>query len=181
MARLLSYMNFRSSACFGYGSRVIRPSFNDTILKYLRQKYRTSFMHRFISLARSLNCYGVSISFSPAFLMEASSSVPLLWGRRLLDASCGPWGFFYPRSMFSNLSIVGLSNPFYPITHHALSPLVGLGRTNLLLSSTLDINVAKRSYGEQYDETTIMCALNFSNCSGESSFAQIGFIKKRFN
>ena len=136
-------MNFNNSACFGYGFNVTNPSLSDTILKYLRQKYRTSFMHRFISLARSLNCYGVSISFSPAFLMEASSSVPLLWGRRLLDASCGPWGFFYPRSRFSNLSIVGLSNPL--LMYHDLSPLVGLGRTNLLLSSTLDINVAKKS------------------------------------
>ena len=142
---LFSWMNFNNSACFGYGFNVTKPSFRDTILKYFLQKYRTSFLHRFISLARSLNSYGVSISFSPAFFMDASSPSFFLLGRRLFEASCGPWSFYYPRSRFSNLSIVGLSNPLYPISHHALSPLSGLGRTSLLLSSTLFINDAKKS------------------------------------
>ena len=66
-------MNFNNSACFGYGSSVTNPSFNDTILKYFLQKYRMSSLHLFNSLARSLNCYGVNISFSPAFLIVASS------------------------------------------------------------------------------------------------------------
>lgn len=171
MARLLSYMNFSSSACFGYGSRVIRPSFKDTILKYLRQKYRTSFLHRFISLALALNSAGDNISFSPAFFIEASSPSTFLLGRRLFAASCGPWGFYYPRSRFSNLSIVGFSNPLYPISHHALSPLSGLGRTSLLLSSTLFIKVANVLSYEHTDDGTIICALNFSNFSGESSLA----------
>lgn len=164
-------MNFNNSACLGYGFNVTKPSFSDTILKYLRQKYRTSFLHRFISLARSLNCYGVSISFSPAFLIEASSLVPFLLCRRLLDASCGPCGFGFPKSRFSNLSIVGFSNPFYPMMHHALSPLVGLGRTNLLLSSTLLSIVTNGLSYEHIEDGTIMCALNHSNFSGESSFA----------
>ena len=70
---LFSWMNFNSSACFGYGFNVTKPSFSDTILKYFLQKYKMSFLHFLNSLARSLNSYGVSISFSPAFLIEASS------------------------------------------------------------------------------------------------------------
>ena len=66
-------MNFNNSACFGYGSSVTNPSFNETILKYFLQKYRMSSLHLFNSLARFLNCYGVNISFSPAFLIVASS------------------------------------------------------------------------------------------------------------
>ena len=73
MTLLLSYMNFSNSACFGYGSSVTNPSFNETILKYFLQKYRMSSLHLFNSLARSLNYYGVNISFSPAFLIVASS------------------------------------------------------------------------------------------------------------
>lgn len=73
MLLLLFYMNFNNSACFGYGSSVTNPSFNETILKYFLQKYRMSSVHLFNSLARSLNYYGVNISFSPAFLIVASS------------------------------------------------------------------------------------------------------------
>ena len=168
---LFSWMNFNNSACFGYGFNVTKPSFRDTILKYFLQKYRTSFLHRFISLARALNSSGDSISFSPAFLIEASSSPSFLLGRRLFAASCGPWGFYCPRSRFSNLSIVGLSNPLYPISHHALSPLSGLGRTSLLLSSTLFIKVANVLSYEHTEDGTIMCVLNCTICSGESSLA----------
>ena len=165
-------MNFNNSACLGYGFNVTKPSFSDTILKYFLQKYKTSFAHLFSSLARALNSSGDSISFSPAFLMEASSPSSFLLGRMLLAASCGPWGFCYPRSRFSNLSIVGLSNPFCcPISHHALSPLVGLGRTSFLLSSTFLSIVANVLSDENVEDGTIICALNLSNFSGESSFA----------
>jgi hypothetical protein len=70
-------MNFNNSACFGYGLSVTKPSFNDTILKYFLQKYNMSCLHLLISLARLLNSSGVRISFSPAFLIEASSPVGL--------------------------------------------------------------------------------------------------------
>lgn len=165
-------MNFSSSYCLGYGFRVMSPSFRDTTLKYLRQKYRTSFLHLFTSLASYLNSSGDSISFSPAFFMEASSASgslsPLFC---IYYATRLDFGFFSPRSRFSNLSIVGLSNPFYPISHHALSPLSGLGRTSFLLSSTfLSIVVNVLSY-EHTEDDTIICALNLSNFSGESSFA----------
>ena len=134
-------MNFNNSACFGYGSNVTKPSFNDTILKYFLQKYNMSCLHLLISLALRLNSSGVRISFSPAFLIDASSPVGLLGVFCYADANWLSCGFSYPRSKFSNLSIVGFSipNPIY----HALSPLVGLGRTNFLLLSALDINVAK--------------------------------------
>ena len=109
---LLSCMNFNNSACFGYGFSVTSPSFNETILKYFLQKYKMSFLQRFNSLARALNCSGVRISLSPAFLIDASSPCPGFYFN-LADASYEASDFdLLPRSRFSNLSIVGFSNPF---------------------------------------------------------------------
>ena len=71
-----------------------------------------SFLHIFNSRAFALNCYGVSISFSPAFLIEASSSEPFFMAGTSADEANYPTVGFYPKSRFSNLSIVGLSNPF---------------------------------------------------------------------
>ena len=93
-------MNFNNSACFGYGSSVTNPSFNETILKYFLQKYRMSFLHLFNSLARSLNCYGVNISFSPAFLIVASSLFESPFDTLLL----GFMGLFNSSYIFLNLS-----------------------------------------------------------------------------
>lgn len=111
---LLSCMNFNNSACFGYGLRVTSPSFNETILKYFLQKYNMSFLHLFNSRARSLNCSGVRISRSPAFLIEASSPPGTCF--YLADDSYEPSDLeagllSEPKSKFSNLSIVGFSNP----------------------------------------------------------------------
>ena len=101
MTLLLSYMNFSNSACFGYGSSVTNPSFNETILKYFLQKYRMSSLHLFNSLARSLNCYGVNISFSPAFLIVASSLFASSFDTLLL----GFMGLFNSSYISLNLSI----------------------------------------------------------------------------
>ena len=126
-----------------------------------------SSLHFFSSIAFFLSSSGVRISFSPAFFMDASSA----------SASCNcydaklDFGFFSPRSKFSNLSIVGFSNPFCPISHHALSPLSGLGRTNLLPSSTLFIKVANVLSYEHTEDGTIICVLNCTICSGVSSLA----------
>ena len=120
MLLLLSWMNFNNSACFGYGSNVTKPSFNDTILKYFLQKYNMSCLHLLISLALRLNSSGVRISFSPAFLIDASSPVGLLGVFCYVDANWLSCGFPYPRSKFSNLSIVGFSNSFWDICNFPL-------------------------------------------------------------
>ena len=88
------------------------PSFRDTTLKYFLQKYSMSYLHFFSSIAFFLSSSGVRISFSPAFFMEASSvsgSLSPLFC--IYYATRLDFGFFSPRSRFSNLSIVGLSNP----------------------------------------------------------------------
>ncbi len=71
-----------------------------------------SFLHLFNSRARSLNCSGVRISRSPAFLIEASSPPGTCF--YLADASYEPSDLeagllSEPKSKFSNLSIVGFS------------------------------------------------------------------------
>ena len=177
---LFSWMNFNNSACFGYGFNVTNPSFSDTILKYLRQKYRTSFLHFLISLARSFNSSGVRISFSPAFLMEASSPVGFpgfLCYINYADANWVPCGFFCPKSRFSNWSIVGLSNPFWPMFNHTPHfgmphrPCVGFGRTKYLLSSMWSMMLQNAPIDEHIEDDTMTCALNLSNFSGDNSFA----------
>ena len=120
-------MNFNNSAYFGYGLRVTSPSFNETILKYFLQKYIMSFLHFFNSLARSLNYYGVRISRSPAFLIEASSPPRPGFYLNLADASYEASALeadllSAPKSRFSNLSIVGFSKSLADIS--SLQPTI---------------------------------------------------------
>ena len=112
-------MNFNNSACFGYGSSVTNPSFNDTILKYFLQKYRMSSLHLFNSLARSLNCYGVNISFSPAFLIVASSLFESPFNTLLF----GFMGLFNSSYMSLNLSIYTGSIMLFYNTDMLFSPI----------------------------------------------------------
>ena len=76
-----------------------------------------SFLHLFNSLARSLNCSGVRISRSPAFLIEASSPLYPSFYFNLADANYEPSDLgLFPKSRFSNLSIVGFSKPLADIS-----------------------------------------------------------------
>lgn len=112
-------MNFNNSACFGYGSSVTNPSFNETILKYFLQKYKMSSLHLFNSLARSLNCYGVNISFSPAFLIVASS----LFASSFDTLLFGFMGLFNSSYIYLNLSIYTGSIMLFYNTDMLFSPI----------------------------------------------------------